>query len=136
MSDLLRKTLGLAADMDSFDPSSDMPSDMPNAKTLINMDKNKKCQQDKCFCIETEYKKEANALPYTDPFHIFKRTEKTCTQNKDCLLPGHIYYDSHSTHATTYCDVDSKFEADNKYCENCLFTKIENTKERSVITDV
>ena len=104
-------------------------SEMPDAKTLINTNINKQCQTDTCFCIETEHNRDPK-----DTFHIFKRMERTCTRNKDCLKPGHVYYDDSShTHATTYCDVDNTFNADGLYCEKCLYTNIENAEERSIV---
>ena len=102
-------------------------SEMPYAKTLINTNINKQCQTDTCFCIETEHNRDPK-----DTFHIFKRMERTCTRNKDCFQPGHVYYSRH-THATTYCDVDNQFEADGRHCKNCLYTNIKNAEERSIV---
>ena len=110
-------------------PNRPSNSKMPYAKTLINLENDKTCQKGECFCIETEYDKGPN-----DTFHIFKRTERPCTRNKDCLKPGDVYYDDSShTHATTYCDVDNKFNADGLHCEKCLYTNIKNAQERSII---
>lgn len=106
-----------------------LSDELPHAKTLMNMDNDKICKSNECFCIETDHERESY-----DSFGTFRKTKKPCQTNEDCITQEN----KDKENPQIYCDVDNNFDgvkneqnddySIGEYCPECIYVDIFNSR--------